>query len=75
MSGEKSFEEIVIHGDGPDKNLLQEENIGDDDHLLEFLGQSPPQGLRSAGLAAFWRWAIANWDARHLPPRRLIKQH
>jgi len=43
--------------------------------VLGFLGQNPPQGLRSAGLAEFWRWAIANWDTRHLPPRRLIKQH
>ena len=32
-----------------------------------FLGQAEPD-RRSASLGSFWRWAIARWDPRALPP-------
>ncbi|PWB54683.1 MAG: tRNA glutamyl-Q(34) synthetase GluQRS [Nitrosomonadales bacterium] len=39
---------------------------------LGFLGQEPPPGLAGADLADFWAWAVANWSARKIPPRRAI---
>jgi glutamyl-Q tRNA(Asp) synthetase len=38
--------------------------------VLEFLGQAPPEPLRRATLSEFWDWALAHWDARHIPRRR-----
>lgn len=34
---------------------------------LDFLGQSPPAGLRRASLPALWDWALANWDLERVP--------
>ena len=36
--------------------------------VMDFLGQAPPAQLRRAPLAEFWRWALAHWDAKHIPP-------
>lgn len=36
---------------------------------LDFLGQQPPQELLEGDLAAFWRWAIDNWQAQAIPRR------
>ncbi|HEY5292391.1 MAG TPA: tRNA glutamyl-Q(34) synthetase GluQRS [Burkholderiales bacterium] len=40
--------------------------------VMDFLGQDPPAQLRRAPLAEFWRWAIAHWDATHIPRRRSL---
>lgn len=34
---------------------------------LNFLGQQPPQELRSMSLSECWAWAIANWNFSHIP--------
>ena len=41
-------------------------------HAMDFLGQAPPAQLRRAPLAEFWRWALAHWDAKHIPRRRSL---
>ena len=41
-------------------------------HAMHFLGQAPPAQLRRAPLAEFWRWALAHWDAKHIPRRRSL---
>jgi glutamyl-Q tRNA(Asp) synthetase len=33
---------------------------------LQFLGQSPPQGLRKAGPETLWSWAVENWQLEAL---------
>ena len=38
--------------------------------VMDFLGQAPPMQLARASLAEFWQWALAHWDARHIPRRR-----
>jgi glutamyl-Q tRNA(Asp) synthetase len=40
--------------------------------VTEFLGQTPPLQLRRAPLAEFWRWALAHWDARHIPRKHSL---
>lgn len=35
--------------------------------ILRFLGQPPPAELADVGLDNFWRWAVANWDAKRVP--------
>ncbi len=40
--------------------------------VMEFLGQAPPAQLRRATLDEFWAWALAHWDARHIPRRRSL---
>jgi glutamyl-Q tRNA(Asp) synthetase len=40
--------------------------------VMDFLGQAPPAQLRRAPLAEFWRWALAHWDAKHIPRRRSL---
>ncbi len=40
--------------------------------VLEFLGQNPPVGLATAGLADVWSWAIANWAVSKIPPQRML---
>lgn len=40
--------------------------------VLEFLGQAPPQPLRQATLAEFWKWALANWRPEHIARRRSL---
>jgi glutamyl-Q tRNA(Asp) synthetase len=40
--------------------------------VMQFLGQAPPAELRGAALAEFWRWALAHWDARHIPRQRSL---
>lgn len=39
---------------------------------LRFLGQPVAAELETAGLEELWRWAIANWDTRRLPPERQL---
>jgi glutamyl-Q tRNA(Asp) synthetase len=40
--------------------------------VMEFLGRPPPAHLRRAPLSEFWRWALARWDAKRIPPRRSL---
>jgi len=40
--------------------------------VMDFLGQAPPAQLRRAALAEFWRWALAQWDAKSIPRRRSL---
>ncbi|MFA5916011.1 MAG: tRNA glutamyl-Q(34) synthetase GluQRS [Burkholderiales bacterium] len=40
--------------------------------VMEFLGQAPPAQLQRATLDEFWAWALAHWDARHIPRRRSL---
>ena len=40
--------------------------------VMDFLGQAPPAQLRRAPLAEFWRWALAHWDAKHIPRQRSL---
>jgi glutamyl-Q tRNA(Asp) synthetase len=40
--------------------------------VMDFLGQGPPAQLRRAPLAEFWRWALAHWDAKHIPRQRSL---
>ena len=40
--------------------------------VMDFLGQAPPAQLGRASLAEFWHWALAHWDARHIPRRRSL---
>ncbi len=40
--------------------------------VMDFLGQAPPAQLRHAPLAEFWRWALAHWDAKHIPRQRSL---
>ena len=40
--------------------------------VMDFLGHAPPAGLRRAAPAEFWRWALAHWDAVHIPRRRCL---
>lgn len=39
--------------------------------VLRFLGQDPPLELAGAHLTDFWSWAVKNWVARKIPPRRM----
>lgn len=39
---------------------------------LDFLGQQPPQDLRSGGLAELWQWALRNWSLARVPHQRTI---
>src|ERR1035441_4169296 len=40
--------------------------------VMDFLGQAPPAQLRRAPPAEFWRWALAHWDAKHIPRERSL---
>ena len=40
--------------------------------VMDFLGQNPPAELHRAGLAEFWRWALAHWDAERIPRQRSL---
>ncbi|HUX23933.1 MAG TPA: tRNA glutamyl-Q(34) synthetase GluQRS [Burkholderiales bacterium] len=40
--------------------------------VMDFLGQAPPAQLGRASLAEFWHWALAHWDAQHIPRRRSL---
>ena len=40
--------------------------------VMDFLGQTPPAQLGRASLAEFWHWALAHWDAQHIPRRRSL---
>jgi glutamyl-Q tRNA(Asp) synthetase len=40
--------------------------------VMAFLGQAPPAQLHRAPLAEFWRWALAHWDAKHIPHRHSL---
>ncbi len=42
--------------------------------VMEFLGQSPPAQLGRATLAEFWDWALAHWNAAHIPRRRSLPE-
>jgi glutamyl-Q tRNA(Asp) synthetase len=37
--------------------------------VMEFLGQAPPQQLRRATVAEFWKWALANWKTERIARR------
>ena len=37
---------------------------------LNFLGQQPPEALRSAAQAELWSWAKAHWSITHVPKTR-----
>lgn len=43
---------------------------------LSFLGQQPPQALRSGGdheqLSELWQWALRNWSLASVPHQRII---
>lgn len=39
---------------------------------LKFLGQNPPEALRSASLPDFWEWATIHWSLSGVPPKRTI---
>lgn len=41
---------------------------------LRFLGQEPPTGLKTEGIAAIWSWALANWEAGKIPRKRSIPE-
>jgi glutamyl-Q tRNA(Asp) synthetase len=40
--------------------------------VMDFLGQAPPAQLGRVPLAEFWRWALAHWDAKHIPRQRSL---
>ncbi len=40
--------------------------------VLRFLGHAPPAGLRHAGLAVFWRWAVSHWNPARIPRLAMI---
>jgi glutamyl-Q tRNA(Asp) synthetase len=40
--------------------------------VMDFLDQAPPAQLGRASLAEFWHWALAHWDAQHIPRRRSL---
>jgi len=42
--------------------------------VMDFLGQAPPAQIGRAPLAEFWRWALAHWDATHIPRRRSLPE-
>jgi len=37
---------------------------------LDFLNQSPPQGLAQANVDTVWQWAIENWRLERVPRTR-----
>jgi glutamyl-Q tRNA(Asp) synthetase len=37
--------------------------------VMEFLGQAPPQQLRRATVAEFWKWALTNWKTERIARR------
>jgi glutamyl-Q tRNA(Asp) synthetase len=39
---------------------------------LHFLGQAPPDALRSASLSELWEWAIIHWKLNRVPKTRTI---
>lgn len=39
---------------------------------LEFLGQSPPEGLARSTLGELWQWTDANWDLARVPCLRTL---
>jgi len=41
-------------------------------NALHFLGQQPPDEIKSATLNEMWRWALANWQLSHIPKTRNI---
>lgn len=40
---------------------------------LEFLGQSPPEGLARATLRELWQWTDANWSLARVPRLRSLR--
>lgn len=46
-------------------------------HALHFLGQQPPQELRSADLESIWDWAFKHWSLDNVPKTQtqLYKEH
>jgi len=40
---------------------------------LDFLGQHPPEELKTVSLDEFWSWALDNWSLGNVPPSRSLK--
>ncbi len=41
---------------------------------LTFLGQKPPDELKSVTVDAFWHWAIEHWNVNTMPTKMLVPQ-